>query len=191
MALNLAPEDKETNLDGGQGVRAEPRVQAKDRVRKRLHMDVFGVLDSFKLGGIEVRNIPVGWSEPAGGGLPPETNDGLIGTSFFYHLLTTFDYAGRSLILRRPTPEAARSGHSAPATQPSSTPAIRRRFASATPSPRRVYCYPNPNQPGNVPWPYGTGFDAMGWFAHSFWKPYNITLDFTDMNLYIARGKAT
>jgi hypothetical protein len=31
----------------------------------------------------------------------------------------------------------------------------------------------------------------MGWFPHSFWKPYNITLDFTDMNLDIARGKAT
>ena len=27
-------------------------------------------------------------------------------------------------------------------------------------------------------------------FAHCFYKPYNITLDFADMNLYIARGKA-
>ena len=69
----------------------------------------FGVLESFQLGGLEVRNIPVGWSEPAGGDLPPETNDGLIGTWLFYHLLTTFDYAGRSLILRRPTPAAART----------------------------------------------------------------------------------
>jgi hypothetical protein len=31
----------------------------------------------------------------------------------------------------------------------------------------------------------------MGWFAHCFWKPFNITRDFTDMNLYIARGAAT
>jgi len=24
----------------------------------------------------------------------------------------------------------------------------------------------------------------------SFWKPFNVTLDFIDMNVYIARGKA-
>jgi tetratricopeptide (TPR) repeat protein len=35
------------------------------------------------------------------------------------------------------------------------------------------------------------GFDVLGHFSHSFYKPYNITLDFTDMNLYIVRGKAT
>ena len=35
------------------------------------------------------------------------TSDGMIGTWVFYHLLTTFDYAGRSLILRRRTPETA------------------------------------------------------------------------------------
>jgi hypothetical protein len=29
-----------------------------------------------------------------------------------------------------------------------------------------------------------------GHFAHCFFKPYNVTLDFTDMNLYIARGAA-
>jgi hypothetical protein len=54
-----------------------------------------------------------------------------------------------------------------------------------------VYCETDPNMPVNVPWPYGSGIDTTGWFAHCFWKPYNITLDFTDMNLYIARGKAT
>jgi tetratricopeptide (TPR) repeat protein len=223
----------------------------------------FGVLDSFKLGGIEVRNIPVEWSEPAGGDLPPETNDGLIGTWFFYHLLTTFDYAGRSLILRRPTPDAARKVR-ADAARAGANPLplwlareqylhSRGSFAGVTSSDPRVvgvnfggtgevvagirggtaeqlgirtdydreigtfgsshpavvypcypkevrlgdavakevYCYTNPNSPIDVPWPYGTGFEAMGWFAHSFWKPYNITLDFTDMNLYITRGKAT
>lgn len=30
----------------------------------------------------------------------------------------------------------------------------------------------------------------LGHFSHSFYKPYNVTFDFTDMNLYIARGKA-
>ena len=35
------------------------------------------------------------------------------------------------------------------------------------------------------------GFDVPAAFFHSFHKPYNITIDFTDMNLYIAKGKAT
>src|SRR5919197_3432261 len=69
----------------------------------------FGVLESFKLGGIELRNIPVEWSESDTNAADPGgPSDGLIGTWVFYHLLTTFDYAGRSLILRRPTREAAR-----------------------------------------------------------------------------------
>ena len=34
-------------------------------------------------------------------------HDGMIGTWVFHHFLTTFDYAGRSLILRRNTPETA------------------------------------------------------------------------------------
>jgi tetratricopeptide (TPR) repeat protein len=220
----------------------------------------FGVLDSFKLGGIELRNIPVGWSESDTDAADPGgPSDGMIGTWLFYHLLTTFDYAGRSLIVRRRTPEvarkaradAARAGakplplwlarehavlsrgsfagsdarvvgvnfggvgeiaagmsgetakqlgirtdydrpigtfaHSHPATTyPCYPKEIRLGDAVA----KEVYCYTNPNQPANVPWPYGPGFDVLGHFAHCFWKPYNITLDFTDMNLYIARGKA-
>ncbi|MFI0486559.1 hypothetical protein [Actinomadura sp. 9N215] len=45
--------------------------------------------------------------------------------------------------------------------------------------------------PVNDPWPSGTGIDSTGWFAHSFFKPYNVTLDFTDMNVHIARGEVT
>jgi tetratricopeptide (TPR) repeat protein len=215
----------------------------------------FGVLDSFKLGGIELRNIPVEWDDA-----PNQTNDGLIGTWVFYHLLTTFDYAGRSLILRRPTPEAASKvradarragarplplwlaldhnvhsmgsiagsgprvvgvnvggtgqftggmpgeaakqlgvrtdydrpietfGHShATITYPCYPKEIRLGDAAA----QDVYCETDPKRPVNVPWPYGAGFDMMGYFAHCFFKPYNITLDFTGMNVYIARGKAT
>jgi tetratricopeptide (TPR) repeat protein len=215
----------------------------------------YGILESFKLGGIELRNVPVGWSDDDDG----TDNDGLIGTWVFYHLLTTFDYAGRSLILRRPTPETARKAR-AEAIRAGASPlplwlareqylhsrgsfagsdarvvgvnfggtgeivagmlgetaeqlGIRTdydrqigTFGSSQPAiaypcypkevrlgdavAREVYCYTNPNRPVNVPFPFGTGFDTMGWFAHCFWKPYNITLDFTDMNLYIARGKA-
>ncbi len=215
----------------------------------------FGVLDSFKLDGIELRNIPVEWSEtdqisPGG------PSDGIIGTWVFYHLLTTFDYAGQSLILRRPAPETARKaraganragtkplplwlarehmvhsrgsiagsgphvvalpiggtsesaavipgetvkqlrirtdydrplqtfGHSHPATTyPCYPKEIRLGDATA----QEIYCETDPNMPVTQPY----GFDVPATFFHSFYKPYNITLDFTDMNLYIARGKAT
>ncbi|MFG6201855.1 aspartyl protease family protein [Nonomuraea sp. JJY05] len=223
----------------------------------------YGILDSIKLGGIELRNVPVGWSSTESGEDVGTDSDGLIGTWVFYHLLTTFDYAGRQLILRRRTPETARKARAtarSAGVQPlpmwlareqylhstgsftgatgsrtgvvgvnfggtseiaaglrgptaeqlgvrsdydreigtfgSSHPAVvypcypkEIRLGSA--AAKEVYCYTNPNQPVNVPWPYGTGFDAMGWFSHCFWKPYNITVDFTDMNLYIARGAAT
>jgi tetratricopeptide (TPR) repeat protein len=221
----------------------------------------FGVLDSFKLGDIELRNIPVGWSKSDTNAADPGgPSDGMIGTWVFYHLLTTFDYAGRSLILRRRTPQAARKvradaaradakplplwlarehgvlskgsfagsdarvvgvnvggvgeiaagmggktaeqlgiradydrpigtfAHSHPAV---AYPCYPKEIRIGDAVAKEVYCYTNPNKPINVPWPHGPGFDVMGYFAHCFWKPYNITLDFTDMNLYIARGKAT
>lgn len=215
----------------------------------------FGVLDSFRLGGIELRNIPVEWSEtdPATPGGP---NDGMIGTWVLYHFLTTFDYAGQSLILRRPTPETASKAR-ADATRAGTRPLplwlarehilhssgsiassgsrvmavnlggtgettaglpgetvkqLRIRtdydrpiqtFAHSQPTvaypcypkeirlgeaaANEVYCETDPNMPVTQPY----GFDVMGAFFHSFWKPCNVTLDFTDMNLYIARGKAT
>ncbi|MEU4827226.1 tetratricopeptide repeat protein [Actinomadura sp. NPDC023710] len=223
----------------------------------------YGVLESFKLGDIELRNIPVNWSEPESpDDAPVRTNDGLIGTWVFYHLLTTFDYASGALILRRPTSEAAGKvradarragaeplplwlarehmchsrgtftgdagagtgvvgvnlggvgeivagmsgetakqlgirtdgdrpietfGHSQPTvTYPCYPKEVRLGDAAAN----DVYCESDPNMPVNVPWPFGPGFDAIGHFAHCFYKPYNVTLDFTGMNLYIARGKA-
>ena len=68
----------------------------------------YGVLDSFRLGDIELRNIPVSWSDvtrpaPAEGPVPV----GSFGTTLFYHFLTTMDYAGQGLVLRRKS-EAAR-----------------------------------------------------------------------------------
>ncbi|MGW0195430.1 aspartyl protease family protein [Nonomuraea sp. NPDC003201] len=217
----------------------------------------YGILDSFKLGGIELRNIPVGWSETESGEDVDTDSDGLIGTWVFYHLLTTFDYAGRSLILRRPTPAAAgkaraaaqRAGaeplplwlarehqlhslgsiagiansgprvvgvnfggvgetiagmHGDTAKQlqirtdydrPVETaahnhpvvvyPCYPKEIRLGDAVAKDVYCFTNP-QAALAPF----GFDLLAHFAHCFWKPYNITLDFTDMNLYIARGKA-
>jgi Aspartyl protease len=62
-----------------------------------------GVVDSLRLGGIEVRNLPVMWDDTSlldapGGAV------GVLGTTIFYHFLTTMDYAGRALVLR---PKAA------------------------------------------------------------------------------------
>ncbi|GAA4097570.1 aspartyl protease family protein [Actinomadura miaoliensis] len=211
----------------------------------------FGVLDSFKLGGIELRNIPVEWRETD----QEMQGDGLIGGWVFQHLLTTFDYAGKSLILRRRTPETARKAradairagaqplplwlareqylHSRGGIAGSGTRVVgvnfggtsecaagipeewARQFGVRTDYDRPletaahshptvvypcypeeirvgdaaakgIYCVANPNTPVAE-----YGFDVVASFFHSFFKPYNITVDFTDMKLYIARGKAT
>ncbi|WP_157430912.1 tetratricopeptide repeat protein [Actinomadura macra] len=236
----------------------------KERVEfeGQIFWSYYGVLDSFKLGGIELRNVPVNWSEAESAeDEPPRTSDGLIGTWVFYHLLTTFDYAGQWLILSRPTPEASRKvradaaragtkplplwmsrdhdlsslgsiagsgprvvgvnfggkGGEAAAGMPGEVAkqlGIRTDYdrpieTAAHSHPTVTYpCYPDkirlgdavanqvysemdPTMPVNVPFPYGPGYDAIGHFAHCFFKPFNITLDFTNMNLYIARGKAT
>ncbi|MGI5226635.1 tetratricopeptide repeat protein [Actinoallomurus sp. CA-142502] len=216
----------------------------------------YGVLDSIKLGDIEVRNVPVAWSElESGGDVPPVTNDGMIGTWFFYHYLTTFDYAGRSLILRRPTPatakkvraKAKRAGaaplplwlafdhmvHSTGSIDGSGTRVMAvnlggngeiaagmpgetaEQFGIRTDEDRPLEtaahshpvvaypCYPKEVRLGDAtakeaycnvtsqmaltqPW----GIDIWAHLSHCFYKPYNVTLDFTGMNLYIARGKA-
>ncbi|MGW2311302.1 aspartyl protease family protein [Actinomadura luteofluorescens] len=213
----------------------------------------FGVLESFKLGGIELRNLPVEWTETDQAS-PGGPSDGIIGTWIFYHLLTTFDYAGRSLILRRPTSETARrarrdaaragaeplplwlahehglysrgsiggsgtrvvglsiggTSESAVAMPEETAKQLRIRtdydrpletFAHSHPVvtypcypeeirlgdavAREVYCVANPTSR-----PPRSGFDSLGAFFHPFFKPYNVTLDFTGMNLYIARGPA-
>jgi tetratricopeptide (TPR) repeat protein len=216
----------------------------------------FGVLESFKLGGIELRNVPVEWSESDTVSLDEYDHDGMIGTWVFHHFLTTFDYAGRWLILRRKTRETAakaraeanrtgveplplwlgREGQSlhsrgsidgsgrrvvgvnfggtgeiAAGMSEETAKQLRVRidydrpletFAHSHPArvypcyPKEVrlgvavakdaYCYANPRGELN---PFG--FDGLGYFPHSFFKPYTITLDFTDMNLYIARGTAS
>ncbi|MCW6005759.1 tetratricopeptide repeat protein [Micromonospora sp. CPCC 205371] len=217
----------------------------------------FGVLQSFTLGGIELRNIPVEWSESDTVSLDEHDHDGMIGTWVFHHFLTTFDYAGRWLILRRKTPEniakaradANRAGveplplwlgregaavHSRGSIDGSGPRVVGVNFGGtgeiaagmaeetakqlriridydrpiqtfAHSHPADVYpCYPKEIRLGVAvakdAYSYANkrrsitnplGFDALGHIPHSFFKPYTITLDFTDMNLYIARGTAT
>jgi hypothetical protein len=63
-----------------------------------------GVLDSFKIGNIEIRNLPVQWSDAQRPSLPDGSPAaGAFGTTIFYHFLTTMNYAGQALILQRKT----------------------------------------------------------------------------------------
>ncbi|MBT2227175.1 tetratricopeptide repeat protein [Nonomuraea sp. NEAU-A123] len=69
-----------------------------------------GVLDSFKIGNIEIRSLPVQWSDAQRPSLPDgSTAAGAFGTTIFYHFLTTMNYAGRALTLRRKTKTAPRA----------------------------------------------------------------------------------
>jgi tetratricopeptide (TPR) repeat protein len=218
-------------------------------------LQCYGLLDSLQLGGIELRKVPVAWSVPESDEAAPSDDDGMIGCWLFYHLLTTFDYAGRSLILQPRTPETAAKAR-ADATKAGvkplplwmahenmlhSTGSIENSgprplgvnfggigevtgivngdtaerlhvrtdtdrpietFAHSHPAvaypcyPKEIrlgsaiakdaYCYTNPR--AQVA-PFG--FDVLGSVSHCFHKPYTATLDFTDMNLYITRGKPT
>ncbi|WP_246001748.1 hypothetical protein [Allorhizocola rhizosphaerae] len=62
----------------------------------------FGVLESFRMGDIELCNVPVHWNDARKPSLPDGSQpDGVLGTWIFYHFLTTLDYANQALILRR------------------------------------------------------------------------------------------
>jgi tetratricopeptide (TPR) repeat protein len=63
-----------------------------------------GVLDSLTVGDIELRNLPILWNEFPTPTTPDGTpTAGWIGTTLFYHFLTTMDYADQALVLRRKT----------------------------------------------------------------------------------------
>ncbi|WUH98599.1 aspartyl protease family protein [Spirillospora sp. NBC_00431] len=72
----------------------------------------FGVLDSFKIGDIEIRDLPVQWNDTQRPPLPDGSQPaGAFGTTIFYHFLTTMDYAGRALALRRKTSSSPHGFH--------------------------------------------------------------------------------
>jgi hypothetical protein len=74
-----------------------------------------GVVDSLRLGSIEVRNIPVLWDDVSFAAAPGDGQPvGVIGTTIFYHFQTTMDYAGRALILRRPGADRPAGAATAP-----------------------------------------------------------------------------
>ncbi|HEX8865944.1 MAG TPA: tetratricopeptide repeat protein [Lentzea sp.] len=238
------------NVSARTAEKAGLQAVAEERVEYLDRWFYYGILESFRLGEIELRNIPVHWSD----GESTADSDGIFGTSIFYHLLTTVDYAGRQLILRRRTPENSRQAR-VTAERAGAEPLplwlvrdhltlSRGSFADSGPrvvglhiggtgsnvagmfrgtaeelrvridherpeesaaggQPITVYpCYPKEVRLGNAfaKGAYsvtsernlhdGHGFDVLGDFAHSFYKPYNVTLDFTAMKVYVTRGAA-
>ncbi|MUN39365.1 aspartyl protease family protein [Actinomadura litoris] len=63
-----------------------------------------GIVDSFRVGEFELRNVPVLWHKaemPHPLGVPQP--NGAFGTTVFYHFLTTIDFPNNALVLRRKT----------------------------------------------------------------------------------------
>jgi hypothetical protein len=92
------------------GIRALASQQV-DRGNGQIITIWFGVMNELGLGALTLRNVPVTWNEV---GMPtvPGADDqpqGVIGTTLFYHFLTTMDYADRALVLRRKTPAHQRT----------------------------------------------------------------------------------
>jgi Aspartyl protease len=201
-----------------------------------------GVVDSIRIGEIELLNVPVTWpDEFPVADLPDGTRPaGVVGTDIFYRFLTTLDYADSQLVLRRKTRTQLRSFRAQ----------ARRDGAEVLPlwlatdhlactlgslndyGPRIVLldtggigiglvttkqyahlsgievdeAHPGPggfltltadeislgdavrrDVPGIIGPPLQDlfTFEVISAFAHEFYKPFAVTLDFVDMNLYI------
>ncbi|MEV0379476.1 aspartyl protease family protein [Nonomuraea sp. NPDC050643] len=63
-----------------------------------------GVMESYRLGDVVLRNVPVVWYDLRVPTLPDGSLPaGVIGTTLLYHFIATMDYAGQALVLRRKT----------------------------------------------------------------------------------------
>lgn len=94
-----------------------PGVVLDSETAKSLHLDVKSAgqgnfaggqqaavmqstVDSIALGGVVVRHVPIAVLPMAGAPAPKGIHiDGMVGTSFFYHFLTTLDYVHGCLVL--------------------------------------------------------------------------------------------
>jgi tetratricopeptide (TPR) repeat protein len=207
-----------------------------------------GVLDSIEMGDIELRNVPVIWHDGRKPSLPDGSQTaGAIGTTLFYHFLTTMDYANQALILRRKTraqlhrfqAEARHAGVDklplwlAGDHLPCTLGSLRDygpRMVRMDTGGQRIgvvttveiaeqvgievdYAHPEkfngtievfPIVPDRISLGRAVGrnvrgiagpllgshggqilFDTIANFTHNFFKPFAITFDYTDMNLYI------
>ncbi|WP_433177522.1 tetratricopeptide repeat protein [Actinoallomurus sp. CA-150999] len=235
------------------GLRAVSQTKVNGGDQQNIDM-FFGVLESFRMGDVEVRNIPVSWMDlesPHESGGEPDR--GGIGAQLFAHFVTTLDWANQALIFRPRTPgqaravraEAARAGcpplpmwidQNLPYTRGSvngSGPQVvcvntgqadGRALGMTMETAERLKVRVDRGRPmfgathGEVfkdypcyPDEVGIGpavargiycaaldprmsistsqFDVLATFAHTFFKPYAVTLDFAEMNLYITGGE--
>ena len=134
-----------------------------------------GRIDSLALGPLVVKHVPVHILPTrrfaaAGGG---RRIDGILGTNPFYHFLPTLDYPGRSLILRRRTPEQLRALE----TQASTGGHIVVPFWLAGDG----FYGPFPASLEQT-----FGFRIGGVISHTFFKGYAVTFDFDGMRLFLA-----
>jgi Aspartyl protease len=207
-----------------------------------------GVADAIRIGEVELRNVPVAWADQRRSPVLPDGTlpAGFVGNDIFYRFLTTLDYAGRSLVLRRKTKtalrrfraEAARAGaevlplwladHLActlgslndygPRVVLLDSGSIGLGFISIERFARKAgielgdpgeggFYYvvaeeislgdavgldmpglvrPDSCPSGQCPLPPDLfPFEVIGAFGHEFNKPFALTFDFVDMNLYI------
>jgi hypothetical protein len=222
--------------------RAGVRALARSRAFVAGQHVVFnhGVLDSIRIGDIELRTVPVVWADQM---QYPELPDGtlpagVVGTDIIYRFLTTLDFAHRNLVLRRRTRsqrqrvwvEARRAGAEVlplwlandhlPLTLGSlndygprvvlldsgafglgliTTERFARESGIELGAPGLGGFYQivadeislgdavgrdMPGLAGPLP-PDLFTFEVIGSFAHEFYKPFAVTFDFVDMNLYI------
>jgi tetratricopeptide (TPR) repeat protein len=214
-----------------------------------------GVLASLTIGDIEVRNLPILWHEHPTPTTPDGTpTAGWIGTTLFYHFLTTMDYAGQALILRRKTRRQLRQFKTeahrdraerlplwmggdhylctlgslrdyGPKIVSLDTGGMRHGVSTTVEIAEQVgievdYAHPvffngvipaYPIVPDEISLGRAVGrnvrglagplatvllrqilkFDTIANFTHEFFKPFAITMDFTDMDLYITGESLT
>ncbi|GLY85827.1 hypothetical protein Airi02_037560 [Actinoallomurus iriomotensis] len=214
-------------------------------------VDMFlGVLDSFRMGDVELRNIPVSWMDLGGSG---DSNPGGLGGQVFSHFLSTLDWANAAFTFRPRTAGQARTARARAARAGSQplpmwidgniphtlgsingsgpqvvsintgqeggmagdiTLATADRLKVRVDRSRPMYgathgevlkgypCYPDEARIGSavareIYWSAGekmvdpTPFDVLAAFGHTFFKPYALTLDFAQMNVYITGGESS
>ncbi|MFI0898513.1 aspartyl protease family protein [Streptomyces sp. NPDC020983] len=119
FVLDTGAADLTLTTDMAQRLGLKPVAMSQGMIADRTVTTYLGVASSLRLGGIEVRNVPVTWIDGGILAFPDGTvTDGTIGMSVFYRFITTLDYARQALVLRRKNTaqqralrtEAARAG---------------------------------------------------------------------------------
>ncbi|MFI0942851.1 aspartyl protease family protein [Streptomyces sp. NPDC021020] len=96
--------------DAAQEAGLAPVSSTAVTINGRTVTTYLGVVRTLRLGEFELHNVPVSWTDGSIMAFPDGTvTAGTLGTALFYHFLTTIDYRGRALVLRRKTPAQQRA----------------------------------------------------------------------------------